>query len=131
TRYPWFKYTPLAIGAVVALFLMVLVSALPWLVAGVALAGGLGWAGHRKLVRWERQQRAFQFLDEANLRPGAVDKLPKSPNFRISEPGSGFRPRQGNTDSEEAKRFKQALRGALETIEKVTAAPPEKAPVQL
>ncbi len=131
SRYPWFKYAPLAMGAVVALVLLVLVSALPLLVASVALAGGLGWAGHRKLVRWERQKRAFQFLAEANLRPGAVDELPKSPNFRISEPGSGFRPRQGNTDSEEAKRFKQALRGALETIEKVTAAPPEKVPVQL
>jgi hypothetical protein len=67
------------------------------------------------LARWlvvgcRRIDAANSVLAE-NQTPEAVDRLPMSPDFRLSDPADGFTPtRGGDTDSDEAVRFKQALR---------------------
>ena len=56
--------------------------------------------------------------------PEAVDDMPKSANFRLSEPGSGFVARTGgNTDSVEAANFKTALRGMYTFQQAVVSLP--------
>src|SRR5262249_43591089 len=49
-------------------------------------------------------------IREENQTPESVDRLPRSPDFVLSEPGSGFTPRFGSSDSPEAMRFKTGLR---------------------
>ena len=39
-----------------------------------------------------------------------MDRLPRSPDFVLSEPGSGFTPTIDGSDSVEARQFKEALR---------------------
>ena len=60
-----------------------------------------------------RSRDPFDSLTEKNQTEAAVDALPASPDFRVSDPGSGFVPSQGASDSPEAARFKQGLKDSL------------------
>lgn len=63
---------------------------------------------------------------EKDQTPDAVDNLPESPDFRISEPGSDVKPTRGTQDSREAVLFKTALKDAhalLVASEKTGTAP--------
>ncbi|MDQ3019720.1 MAG: hypothetical protein M3R36_04000 [Bacteroidota bacterium] len=75
------------------------------------MASGLIWL-FNILRNWSRDIELGDALKQENLTPEAIDKLPESPNFEISEPGSGFTPAAGNSDSIEAKNFKLALKDA-------------------
>lgn len=77
----------------------------------------LGLFVFRRLSRWTGQIEAEDALREESRTPESVDRLPKSPDFVISEPGSGVTPRIGATDSVEAERFKRALGDAYTLIE--------------
>ncbi|HEV7921895.1 MAG TPA: hypothetical protein VGR02_13985 [Thermoanaerobaculia bacterium] len=73
--------------------------------------------------------RAAEGLREENRTPQSVDKLPKSPDFTISTPESGVTPKQGASDSADAKNFKAGLKDAYTLIEASAAAaftPPKK-----
>lgn len=78
------------------------------------------------LSRWSDRLRQSDALREANQTLESLDRLPHSPNFLLTEPGSAFRPRQGDTDSPEATRFKSALRDwyLLRTASKAVADEP-------
>ncbi|HLL75087.1 MAG TPA: hypothetical protein VK421_07450 [Pyrinomonadaceae bacterium] len=88
------------------------------LLAAAALATLLLW---RLVVR----ARALDALLPGNQTPEAVDRLPKSPDFTIGEPGAGRAPTIGGADSEEGVRFKGALRNAA-LIDQAEAAIPVK-----
>ena len=106
---PWLAYLPYALAAVVVLLALLLLSiGIAIVVAVVAVAGAV--ALHRLLARWASAARAAHALDEAELTPAAVDALPHSPDFVLTEPGSAFTPRFDGTDSPEAVRLKTALR---------------------
>ncbi len=64
----------------------------------------------RLLTSWGRVVAAADTIREDARGPTSVDRLPKSPDFRITEPGEGFVPQTGASDSIEAARFKAALR---------------------
>jgi hypothetical protein len=118
-RYPWLRFLPLALAAVLAL-LLVLVGGL----FGLALAMGVVVAGFpitAALRRAARQSAVATALGEASQIPAAVDALPASPDFRVTEPGSAFVPRLGDTDGPEALRFKEALRGGYALLQRSTA----------
>ena len=115
-KHPWMPYLPLIFGIVV--FMLVLVTGL----GGLALtAGGIVSAGalytYSVVRKWGTQAKVANTILEENLTPESVDELPKSPNFRLSEPGDGFIRTIGNNDSEEGIRYKSALRDAFKVIQ--------------
>ncbi len=65
------------------------------------------------LERWKAADEHARILGESGQTPRAVGRLPKSPDFALSEPGSSLRPRTGGTDSPTAGRFKTALRDSF------------------
>ncbi|MBP1692106.1 MAG: hypothetical protein H6Q32_1458, partial [Bacteroidetes bacterium] len=66
-----------------------------------------------------------------NQTPAAVEDLPRSPDFRITDPGSTFVARKGGSDSVEAQRYKTALRDAYSLVADSKAASALPAPVLL
>jgi hypothetical protein len=92
------------------------------------------------LERWARwlrgraaraRARGPAVVREANLTPEAVDALPRSPDFVLTTPGSGFTPTQGTRDSLDAVRFKDALRDWHEHVTAAALAGAVPAPVRL
>ena len=110
-KFPWLKYLPLFL---ILLFLIVVLLFFKG-IAGYsvlsAIAAGLVWL-YRKFVSWYKAIAIGQSIKQENQVPGAVDKLPKSPDFKISDPGSNFQPSHGTTDIAEALNFKMALKEA-------------------
>jgi hypothetical protein len=108
-RFPWLQYLPLILAVLIAILL--------WLLSlgGILVAVGGGAitaliALFRQLQQWTQQIAQADSIREENQTPAAVDNLPKSPDFVLTEPGSSVKPSQGTTDSAEAVRFKTALK---------------------
>ncbi|MCB9081826.1 MAG: hypothetical protein H6555_08970 [Lewinellaceae bacterium] len=121
-RYPWLKFIPLLLAIILLLVLLLL-----------APLGAAGWSGGLSVVaallaafwflyRKEREVKAIAALDAENQTPESIDALPTSSDFRITVPGETFRPSGGSTDSEEAARFKMALRETNAVLVAATAA---------
>jgi len=106
--------------ALVVLLLFLPILAIIIIPAFVALA----WF-YYKLGEWQRLLRPSESLREDNQKPEVVDRLPKSPDFRIIERGDSFRPTFGASDSAEAAAYKTALKDAYALINasKTVAAP--------
>ncbi len=122
SRYPWLQYLPLLLAIV--LFLVLWVSNL----AGVALCSALSTIAVAALAAFVLLRRlstatqvAESILPERQT-PEAVDDLPKSPNFHVTELGDAFVAQAGMVDSAEAKRFKAALRSAYDFVQRSAAA---------
>jgi len=131
-RYPRLGLVILITAILLALILLLV---LPW-AFGIALAIALVAVGvylYRRLTKWSGALRAANLLRESNQRPETIDNLPPVSDFRISEPGSGFVPTIGGTDSIEATRFKAALRDSFTLVQatSVVGASPAKASLDL
>ncbi len=112
--YPWLPYAILALAIVLAILLAFLVP-----VAGIALGLLIGTGGlylYRLLTKWREADAPSQSIREQNQSPSAVDRLPKSPDFVLSDPGSSVRPTTGATDNPAATRFKTALRDSFSLL---------------
>jgi hypothetical protein len=96
---------------VVALFLLFFLAIIivPLIIAAV-------WF-YRKLAEWEQLLAPSEGIREENQLPEVVDRLPKSPDFRLIERGDTFRPTIGTSDSAEAVNFKLALRDAYTLLD--------------
>lgn len=119
-RNPWLRWLPLAIligPLIVAAWL-----APPLAILGVILVG-LGVIVAIAVGRLIERDAAAQALLPTENTPSAIDRLPTSPDFKIGVPGSLSAPSKGTTDSEDARRFKAALRGAA-TVDVAEAALP-------
>ncbi len=110
----------LAAILIALLALLLFFGALGVLAAVAILAAGLYL--QRLLDGWSKRLRGAESLKEANQTPEAIDQLPPVSDFHISEPGSGFAPRTGGTDSVEAIRFKAALRETFELVQTAKSA---------
>jgi hypothetical protein len=76
----------------------------------------LAWF-YYKLGEWQRLLHPSESLREDNQKPEVVDRLPKSPDFRVIERGDAFRPTFSASDSAEAVAYKTALRDAYTLID--------------
>jgi hypothetical protein len=115
-RFPGLPGFILLLALLLALlFLVIFPIALGALLAAIVL--GIGIALNRLFTRWANGVKASDLIREENQTPEAIDALPGSPDFRVSEIGSGFVPRQRGPDGLEATRFKQALRDTFEVIQ--------------
>ncbi len=104
-RIKWLLYLALIFLLVVLIIIALIVNPIgPILLGVIILAVILSSLWLRKTISQDSQI------------PKAVDKYPKSPNFIITKPGTNFNPTKGSTDSEEATRFKAALKDAFTLI---------------
>jgi hypothetical protein len=108
-KYPWLKWIPLILALIILVLMLIFYPGGTILTIGITAAAGLVFA-YRQFNRWTKQIKQANSVLEENQTPEAVDKLPKSPDFRISTPEEDFTPTIGREDSEEAKRFKKALK---------------------
>jgi hypothetical protein len=113
------KWLQFFIWFIVFLLLVIIVfgglSAIPAAVL-TALAIVMIWIGVAMIILVPRIKMADSIKEE-NQTTAFVDELPKSPDFIISSPGENFKPATGNTDSEEAVRFKTALKDAYSFLQ--------------
>jgi hypothetical protein len=129
-KTPWLPQAILGFGILLLLLLLIFAPGALSFVLGAALAGTSFYA-FRKTQKWQKQAGFAKSLTEAGRDPTTVDALPKSPDFHLSQPGSGFKPRQGTVDSPEATNFKTALRGLYTFQKAVVALPREPDPTPL
>ncbi|MFZ1789187.1 MAG: hypothetical protein WAT92_12770 [Saprospiraceae bacterium] len=109
-RYPWIKWIPLILALLIVLLLILFAPAIAFMSVGVVASGAMIYT-YRLLDKWSKQIANANSILEENQTTESVDELPKSSDFRISEPIENFTPTTGGTrDSEEAVRFKQALK---------------------
>jgi hypothetical protein len=108
-RFPWLQYLPLILAILIAILLWLLsLGGISIAFGAVAIAALI--AIFRQLRQWVKQIEQADSIRERNQTPEAVDKLPKSPDFVLTKPGSNVTPTQGTTDSAEATRFKDAIK---------------------
>ena len=132
-RYPWLDYAPLILALLILLLLFLLLGAgaVFFAIAGPIVAA-LAFV-YLTLQRWARTINAVSSALEGGQTPEAVDRLPHSPDFTISEPGAGFTPARGTEDSAEARRFKTALldTNSLLVASAAVGRPPERTTLNL
>jgi hypothetical protein len=120
-RYPWVRWLPLIL-ALLVLLILVLVAPAAWaLVIGAAVVAAGGYL-YRLLSRWQRRLSGAASILPENQQPQSIDSWPKSPDFRVSTGGVVVRPTFDGTDSEEAVRFKTALKEAYTLVQQSLAA---------
>lgn len=125
---PWLRWLLLFLAVILIILLFALASGLVAVAAAAAIAGVVLWL-FLLLMRWTRQIGAAESMREENRNPDAVDDLPKSPDFTITDVGVGGTVRGGATDSVEAERFKFGLRNAWTLIaagKEASAQPPKR-----
>lgn len=108
-KYPWIKFVPLGIAVVLVLLIFVF----PVLSAaiGVPLAVG-SMAAFGTMQYWSSKINKVDFILEDKGTPEKIEKLSKSPDFKISETTSLFKPSIGNQNSREAINFDEALKNS-------------------
>ena len=124
-KYSWFKYLPLILLLIFLLIVLLFFSTLIGAAVLTVIAVGLIWL-YLRLRDWDKKIKQAETVTQASQTPAAVDGYPSSPDFRISTPGSGFTPTTGNTDSDEAKNFKTALRDVFRLVNIKFAEPERK-----
>jgi hypothetical protein len=120
-RFPQLAALALVIAIVLALVLFLLLPSGIGVAAVVAVLA-FGVFLYRLLVGWSKAVNASGSISEENQTPESIDSLPGISGFAIAEPGSGFVPALGGTDSIEAVRFKQSLRDTFEVIQSSNSA---------
>lgn len=108
-KHNWVKFIPW----IVLLLLMLLIFLAGLYAAGIGIAGTIAAALVALAIALNNLVKKIKMADsvkQANQTPASVDKLPVSPDFRISTPGENFKPTSGGSDSTEAKKFKTALK---------------------
>ncbi len=132
-RNPWLQFLPLLLAALLILLLLLSGLAGLALIAAIALVAAAGVVAFLVLRRMTDQaiqqkqelekavQDAQSILPEQQT-PAAVDELPTSPDFRVTEFGDSFVPAVNGTDSPEAVRFKTALSESYDFVQRSAAA---------
>lgn len=126
-RFPWLPLACLVV-AVIILLLFVLSGGIILSGIGILIAAGLVYL-FQLFNKWKKSIKAADAIRPENQTPEVVDKLPKSPDFKLASFENVFRPaNQGTTDSADAIKFKQGLRDAFELVHitRQTIHPPQK-----
>ena len=123
-KHKWFKFLPLLILLLLLLIILLFFRNVTGSVILAVLVTEVIWL-YLKFNKWDKEIKQAEAISQDNQTPEAVDGYPLSPNFIISEPGSGFTPSIGNTDSEEAIKFKAALKDVF-TLVNMKFPEPEK-----
>lgn len=108
-RFPWL---PWALLLLVLIIIVVLFFLLPFAaaVAIAAVLSGVAFYLFNLLTQWGKAVHASDTIADPAAPASSIDQIPPLSDFRLTDPGSGFTPAVGASDSFEAARFKAALR---------------------
>jgi hypothetical protein len=115
-KYKWFIFLPFIILLIIAIVILLFFRNAAGF-AVLAVAAAIAFWLYNKLKKWNTEIKQAEAVTQASQTPQAVDSYPTSPNFVLTEPGAGFTPAQGSTDSEEGKNFKLALKDMFSIVE--------------
>lgn len=115
-RFPGLANAIWALIGLVALVTLLLAFTIIAILIGAAIIYVL-YQIYLRIKQWSDQLNQADALRPENQTIESVDRLPKSPDFVLAEPGDGFKPSVGASDSVEAARFKEALRDANALME--------------
>lgn len=121
-RYPWLQYLPLLLALVIILLLLLFGLAGGALFAAFAALAVIAIAIFLIMRRLIKRVQDTETILPENQTPEAVDRFPKTPDFRVTEFGDPFVPSTGAVDSAEAARFKTALRANYDFVQRSAAA---------
>jgi hypothetical protein len=124
-KYHWFKYLILILALIILVLLSVFVGPnLRAITPGFGSISGfcmlvaiLLITLYYLIIRWGKTIKNIAQIKEENQTSAAVDKLPKKPAFKLTVAGENIGFVKGTTDSDEAKRFKQALKDVSELMQ--------------
>jgi hypothetical protein len=108
-KNPWVKYLPLILIAILVIIVLLFFPVAGGFAFLGMAAAGLTWF-YKKLSDWSRAIAIGEAIKPENMSPESVDRMPDSPYFVISEPGSNISPSRGSGESMEALAFKKALK---------------------
>ena len=115
-RYPWLKWLPLILALIILLFIIIFPPSGIFVTLAAAAIIGLIYL-YTKLNKWQKEVENASGMLPENQTPESIDELPKNPDFRLSRPEESFTPTKGDTDSDEGKRFKDALKDVNLTLQ--------------
>lgn len=130
----WFRWLPMILLALLLLIIVLLNVLGSRALAGNTVIGTLMviFAFLAYLFnKWTKGVDAENAISESGLTPEAVDKLPASPDFRVTLSGESGGFKQGGNDSAEAIRFKRAVKDLYEVFVARPAAPPVRQPINV
>jgi hypothetical protein len=107
----WLVLLLLILGLLLILVLFFIAPLLGVVAALAVIALGL-W-----VFRGLRRARVVSVLDPGTRTVASVDEMPSSPDFRVGVPGQALAPTIGPSDSADAGRFKESLRGVYRVDE--------------
>ena len=120
-RYPWLRWLPLILAVLILLLLLLVAPiAVAMAIGAIVVAGGF----YLSRIFTDRQRRLWgssSILPE-NQKPESIDTWPQSSDFKVSTDGVIVRPTLGGTDSQEAVRFKTALKDVAALVQQSLAA---------
>ena len=125
-RFPWLPWTTLFLALIIIVVLFFFLPFAAVAVIAVSLGGGAFYLSNI-LTQWGKAVHASSAIADPAPPVSSIDQIPPLSDFRLTEPGSGFTPMIGTTDSFEAARFKLALKdvsvmvGAIARAGQVTA----------
>ncbi len=127
-QLPWLPVALLMLAILIMILFILFGGGILMSGLGVVIAAGLLYA-FLVINRWKKAIEAVDSIKPENQKPELVDQFPKSADFRLVSFGSSFRPALGGaTDSPEAVRFKEGLRGAFELVQATRQAIPKSVP---
>jgi len=132
-KFPWIVYVPLILAIILVLILIIAGVSAPVLVIGLAVAGGLTYFW-RLLTKWKNALKASDSFKSEEQSPQSVDSLPMSSDFKLTSPEEKFIPKVGgNTESNDAKLFKQSLKDQFTFLKFIKSEIPKeiKRPINL
>jgi hypothetical protein len=108
-RFPWLVNAIWVLIIAVAVITLVLAFTIIFIFIGLAIIYGL-YQLYLRVKAWGDQLGQVDSMRPENQTLESVDRLPKSPDFVLSNFGETFKPTVGGSDSVEATHFKDALR---------------------
>jgi hypothetical protein len=108
-RFPWLVFVPLGLIVIVALLTLIFSFTVVVVPVGLAIIAGL-YKVFQYLSRVQQKWNAIDSIRPDKQTPDSVDRLVRSPDFRLVNYGDQFQPKIGGSDSAVASRFKSSLK---------------------
>lgn len=124
-KYPWFAYLPLILLLILLLIILMFFRTIAGGAVLTTITAVSIWL-YMKFKTWNKEIKDAAAVSQDSQSPEAVDAYPFNPNFTITIPGSGFISTRGSTDSNEAKKYKIALKDAFTLVNVKFQEPPKK-----
>jgi prepilin signal peptidase PulO-like enzyme (type II secretory pathway) len=121
TRHAWLRWLPLILAVIILLLLLLIAPIAVALAIGAIVIAGAVYL-YRVLRNWQRRLSGGESIVPENQKPQTIEAWPQSSNFKVSTDGIIVRPTFGGSDSQEAVRFKTALKDVYTLVQESLAA---------